>query len=342
MKDIAFCIPAYNRYDCLIELLETIVGQLDDTNRNKIQICVSDDCSPQSLEKTVDYMKQYDVEYIYYRNENNLGADGNFLKSAEIANARYCWMMGDDDGIADGAINRMLRYIEEYPDIAVFFGNRYVCNKKLKPFMKEKWTKRKGHFFVDFTQEDDILKYFNELNSTTCLGYLTTLIVKKQEWDQITEYSEYIGTIYIQVAKYFMMLYKKGKMLCLDDYIALSRFGYDNFYAGMKQRIFMDYYGFMKLTQIFEDFPQIQDSIKGILRRHFNRIFICAMAYGGSISEDERQVMKDIGYSDKDIGIFNKSKLTILFIMACNIIKSAFVDFKWFVKTIFVTIQKLG
>lgn len=342
MKDIAFCIPAYNRYDCLIELLETIVKQVDCNNKGRIQICVSDDCSPDSLEKSVEYMKKYDVEYIFHRNECNLGADRNFLKSAEIADAKYCWMMGDDDGIVAGGINKMLDYIERYPEITVFFANRYVCNKHLKPFMKEKWTKRKGNFFVDFTDEDDIVRYLNELNTTTCLGYLTTLFVKKEAWDDITEYEAYLGTIYIQVAKYFMMLYHEGKMLCLDEYLALSRFGLDNFYNGMKQRIFMDYYGFLKLTEIFEDAPRIQESIKGILRRHFNRIFICAMAFGSDINEEEAALMRRIGYSDRDISVFSKSKLSVALLMAWNIVKSVITDFRWFVKTVFVTLQKLG
>ncbi len=208
--------------------------------------------------------------------------------------------------------------------------------------MKEKWTKRKGDFFVDFTKEEEIVNYFDELNSTTCLGYLTTLIVKKKAWDDMIDFENYIGTIYIQVAKYFLMLYKKGKMLCIDDCIALSRFGYDNFYNGMKQRVFMDYYGFLKLTEIFTDSPKIQNSIKKILKRHFNRIFICAMAYKEKLNDDEKVVMREIGYTEADINIFNKSKISILLIMLCNMVKAAVLEPKWFIKTVFVTLQKLG
>lgn len=342
MKDIAFCIPAYNRYDCLIELFNSIIKQVNDLNRNRIQICVSDDCSPNSLEPTIEYMKQYNIEYIYHRNEENLGADRNFLKSAEIATAKYCWMMGDDDGITDGALDLILHYIKKYPDINVFFGNRYVCNRKLKPFMKESWTRNKKDFIVDFTNDRQIKKYFDKLNSTTCLGYLTTLIVKKEAWDAVKDYEPYIGTIYIQVAKYLLMLYKKDKMFCISSCIALSRFGNDNFYSNLKQRIFMDYYGFLRLAEIFNDNKQLKNSFLGIVRRHYNNIFLNAMSYTTTLNKKDLNVLRKVGYTNKQISIFiyrNRFRAGCCFLG--NIIKSIFVDFKWFYKTCFVTIQKI-
>jgi len=344
-KDLAICIPAYNRLDCLIELLQTVVNQLDDNNSQRIQICVSDDCSPTDLgEPTKEFMKNYDVEYTFYRNPQNIGADRNFLKSAELATAKYCWMMGDDDGIPPGKINTILDYITKNPEIDVFFGNRYVCDRNLNIKLKESWTNDTGDFLVDFTQKKAIKEYFDKLNSTTCLGYLTTLIVKKEAWDSITEeeYLPYIGTIYIQVSKYLMMLYKKGKLFRISDYIALSRFGNDNFFNSLKQRIFMDLYGFTTLSHIFDDDAVLKDSFFGIVRRHYNNVFLYAMSYTAELNSDEIDVIRNIGYSQKQISIFtNRNRVKAFFGFCFAVFKTIFTDFQWFRKTCLITMQKL-
>lgn len=49
-KKLAICIPTYNRPNYLIKLLETICTQLNDNNRDKIQICVSDNASEKNYQ----------------------------------------------------------------------------------------------------------------------------------------------------------------------------------------------------------------------------------------------------------------------------------------------------
>ena len=341
-KMLAICIPTYNRPQYLLCLLITICDQLNDNNRNRIQICVSDNASEESYDVVINYMKAQNVEFIYQKADQNYGADINFLKSVELANAEYCWLAGDDDGIISNGINIVLNYLEKHPEISVFWGNRVVCDKNLKPFLKEQWTKKKKDFIVDFRDEHQVIQYFDQLNSTTSLGYLTSLIIKKAEWDKETENCQkYIGTIYVQVAQYLSMLKGKGKMLCIHNHIALSRFGNDGFYKNLKQRIFMDYYGFLSITDIFVNSPQIVESLKGIIRRHYNKIFLCTMAYSNKLNKNDIKVLREIGYSANDIKIFHECRALVLIQLGICILKSAFTDFKWFIKTCFVTLQKI-
>jgi len=342
-KKLAICIPTYNRPQYLQEMLRTICMQLNEKNRNKLQICVSNNASEKDYSEVLNYMKSQDVEFIYAEADKNYGADINFLKAVEISTAEYCWLAGDDDGIAPGGINVVLAYVEENPDISVFWGNRIMCSSSLKPFMKDRWTSEKTNFIVDFQSEKQVLGYFNKLNSTTSLGYLTSLIVKKEEWDREREKcKKYIGTIYVQVAQYLSMLKNKGKMLCFQECIALSRFGNDGFYHNLKQRIYMDYNGFLAITDIFQESPKIVESMKGIMRRHYNKIFLCAMAYTSKLEEKDIQTLRRIGYAEKDIKIFYQPhKFLILVQLGLNILKSVFVDFRWFFKTCFITLQKI-
>ena len=83
-KMLAICIPTYNRPQYLLCLLITICDQLNDNNRNRIQICVSDNASEESYDVVINYMKAQNVEFIYQKADQNYGADINFLKSVEL------------------------------------------------------------------------------------------------------------------------------------------------------------------------------------------------------------------------------------------------------------------
>ncbi|MCX4374678.1 MAG: glycosyltransferase [Lachnospiraceae bacterium] len=342
-KMLAICIPTYNRPQYLLCLLITICDQLNDNNRNRIQICVSDNASEESYDVVINYMKAQNVEFIYQKADQNYGADINFLKSVELANAEYCWLAGDDDGIVDGAIDLVLNYIDTNKRVSVFVGNRIICNKNLKPFIKDNWTGKKEDFFVDFRKEGQVIQYFNRLNSTTSLGYLSTLIIKRADWMAVASESEkFVGTIYVHVAQILLMLKDKGVMMCMHPCITLSRFGNDGFYKNLKQRIFLDYRGFLMITKIFDDSPRLVSGLKGIVRRHYNKIFLYAMAYAGKLTTEEEAVLVRLGYSSKEIKIFSKKgKAYLLGGLGVNVLKAIVFNFTWFYKTCFITIQKI-
>ncbi|RPF42148.1 glycosyltransferase involved in cell wall biosynthesis [Hydrogenoanaerobacterium saccharovorans] len=342
MKKLAICIPAYNRPKELIDLLKSIILQIDDNNRHQVCIRVCDDCSPNdSLSSVNSFMSNYDIDFIMIRNQQNLRLDKNMLKVVSMADAQYCWLMGDDDALCTGAINKILLYCEQYPDIDVFLTNRYVCSRKLKPFMKEYLTTYKSNITVDFTNKQEVMRYFDRLYSTTCLGYATNLIIKKEKWDNVN-CDKYIGTQYIHVAKYLSLLYKKGKLMLLADCLILSRFGNDNFYNSLKQRIFIDYMGFLKLSDMFSDDAEIKRLFLNVVPRHYNRVFLYAVSLTSNLSVDEIEIMHKLGYTKRDLDILKTNNKLLSFVcMNWNIFKQLFVDFNWFVKTSFITLQKI-
>lgn len=342
-KLLAICIPTYNRPQYLIKMLKTICIQLNEKNCDRIQVCVSDNASEESYQDVVRFMKTQKIDFIYHRMDKNYGADINFLKAVEIATAEYCWLIGDDDGIVDGAIDLILNYIDANIGVSVFVGNRVICDKNLKPFIKDNWTGQKDDFFVDFRKEEQIIQYFDMLNSTTSLGYLSTLIVRKADWmENVSKSKKFIGTIYVHVAQILLLLKDKGVMMCMHPCIALSRFGNDGFYENLKQRIFLDYRGFLMITEIFDGSPKVVGSLKGIVRRHYNKIFLYAMACAGKLTTEEEDILAKLDYSNQEIKIFRrKGKLYLLGGLGVNILKAMLFNFTWFYKTCFITIQKI-
>lgn len=113
---LAVCIPNYNRPRQLYRLLEKLAGQITEERlSDQVEICISDDRSPESPEETVAQIREAypNVQIVYYVNEKNMGMDYNFLQSVMISDAEYCWIVGNDDEPEEDAFQTILKYISD-------------------------------------------------------------------------------------------------------------------------------------------------------------------------------------------------------------------------------------
>lgn len=103
-KLLTIAIPTYNRRGLLCRLLDHLKLQLTD----EVEILVSDNASTDGTEELLvsDY-----AFAAYFRNDENLGADRNFLECYRRSNGRYILLMGSDDVVMEGAIDRILEFI---------------------------------------------------------------------------------------------------------------------------------------------------------------------------------------------------------------------------------------
>lgn len=125
MKPIlSICIPTYNRKQRLLELLNLI------RKFNVIQIPIlvfdnaSTDGTQESLQSYVDR-----EEIIYFRNERNLGHDGNYLRMVEEGRkyAKYSLWLGDDDRItADFFTDIPKKLAKDKPELLVLNSQGYT------------------------------------------------------------------------------------------------------------------------------------------------------------------------------------------------------------------------
>ena len=118
---LSICIPTYNREKYLKQLLDCIERQLQDIEKNIVEICVSDNASTDNTKQVIQQYQQKYNNITYFRWDKNMGADMNYLKVVEIAHGKYCWLFGSDDFMIDGAIKKMLEQIKEDCDI-------YLCD----------------------------------------------------------------------------------------------------------------------------------------------------------------------------------------------------------------------
>lgn len=115
-KLLSICIPTYNRGQILKETLDNIVLQALEF-RDKVEICISNNCSTDDTEEIVMKLKEKYPDLIKYgKNEQNIGFDGNIIKVVGMAEGQFAWTFGDYSFIVDGGLKDVINFIEGMND----------------------------------------------------------------------------------------------------------------------------------------------------------------------------------------------------------------------------------
>jgi len=299
MTKLSICIPTYNRANYLSLLIDSIINQANGNNRDDIQICVSDNCSNDNTKSLIEHFaKEGKVEIVLNINEKNIGPDLNYLKSIEIASGEYCWLMGSDDIIKEGALNLILTEIEKQSEIAIFLANRIDCDKDMIFFHNKKWLKNDiKDIVIDFNFNKDIIYYLNQCDSIGgVFSYLSSIIVKRDDWKKIEYDDSFTGTAFSHVFMLLSILTNGKKMKYIEEPIVYCRGGNDSFQENAKQRFLIDINGYFK---IFSHFFQndVEKCALRILTREHKPLELYLLCVEHKFSISELNLLKKIGFS---------------------------------------------
>ncbi len=112
-KLLSICIPTYNRADCLKRLLHNIIPQALEF-KDKIEVCISNNASPDNTKKIVMIFKEKYPDLIKYNeNKKNLGPDRNILKVVSMAEGEFIWTSSDDDLIVKNGLKEVIEFLRE-------------------------------------------------------------------------------------------------------------------------------------------------------------------------------------------------------------------------------------
>lgn len=149
---ISICITSYKR----IKELERCLRSIDSKYTDKVEIIVSEDCSPQKKEIEQMVLKFAEVSpyhVVFNSNVNNLGYDRNLKKLQILSSGEYIFYLSDDDVIVPGALDKLIDFIEE---------SNHKYNLLFAPFwygpIKDVRRKHKGSFSIE-TGSDSAAKY---------------------------------------------------------------------------------------------------------------------------------------------------------------------------------------
>lgn len=134
---LSICITSYNRLNTLQRCLFSIKSNYPE----KIEIIISEDCSPGKLQITqmVEKFKLTSLSNITYNcNSVNLGFDKNFRKLIDISKGKYLLFVTDDDAIIETNLDLFLNLLPKLSNFSVAFTPYYdlSSNKYERKFDK--------------------------------------------------------------------------------------------------------------------------------------------------------------------------------------------------------------
>lgn len=274
MSDIklSFCIPTYNRANYIRQTLTSISDQIIEGGwTDNIEICVSDNASTDNTDDVIhNFIEEYpSVRLVYSKNNENIGADRNYLRVVELATGDYCWLMGSDDTINSGAVSCIIS--ELCFEFDILLCNRINCDINLVPIKSQLWlsSNTRDRKF-NFKYIDELREYLHRACSIGALfSYLSSIIVKRSAWKSIKCDDSFIGTAYVHVYILLSQMMSGATLKYITAPLVLCRGENDSFASeGIVKRMLLDLYGYKKLALIIEDQDVRLDFLKVMTRHH--------------------------------------------------------------------------
>ena len=207
---ISFCIPTYNGYRFIDDLLKSLLPQTSEISG--IEIIFSDDAS---TDGTFELLKSYEQKnplIKVYQNRKNLGMDKNFKKSIEYASGKYVWLSGQDDIFEIGALQKLLDVIKQNKDIGLVYFNYSQKNDDLSKIINPRViTSTSEDMLISKSEPDQFLKQVDFTPS-----FLPATIMYRKFWLETTDIDRYFDTKYVQMAVFLQNLDKANSYYIAD------------------------------------------------------------------------------------------------------------------------------
>ena len=259
---LSICIPSYNRAEFIPDLLLSIVSQYDE----RVEIVICDNGSQDQTESLVQSWQARYPRIIYERFEKNVGPDRCFLRSIEMASSPFCWLMGDDDIIEPGGIERVLDALKE--DLTGITVNRVAYDVRLeKKWMEPSRGLDADRLFLD--AEECFYSLF------VLFGFLSAQVVNRAAWLAIAKEEDVSRYFNAYVLIYIMgrMIQKNPKWLYINTPLVGWRSGNDSFSKelGRYKRFELDVVGYQAIARgLFAKQKKIYKKVmKEICSLHF-------------------------------------------------------------------------
>lgn len=186
MFSLTIAIPVYKRPELLEKTLNSIYGQYQEWPAGVHVLILDDSCS--DVNNCVYDQFSSSPNFAVIRNESNLGIDENIKKCIFSATTEYVWLMGEDDLLVAGSIEKVLLKIQKGYKF-VFVNYVYVSGDH------KKRAENPVHIPLGLGELDALDFYCESLFK---IGFIGACVLQKDGWLS-TDYSKYVGSYYSHV-----------------------------------------------------------------------------------------------------------------------------------------------
>lgn len=127
---LAICIPTHHgRGPALRRALDSIAAGVAADER--VEVCVSDNASHDETAQVVaDFRNRVGDRVRYRRHDENRGFTANLLAAVELAEARWCWLLGSDDLVRSDGVAEAVALVGRHPEAAGATLNRSLVDHR--------------------------------------------------------------------------------------------------------------------------------------------------------------------------------------------------------------------
>jgi abequosyltransferase len=209
---LSVCIATYNRADVIGATIAAILPQL----RDGVELLVVDGASTDSTAAVVGSLFQGRSDCRYVRLAAKGGVDRDYCIAVERARGDFCWLMTDDDVVKPDAIQRVLRALEDEPDLVV--GNAEVAG----PDLVHTLLPRKLRIAVDRrlapARPSELLALAGDL-----LSFIGSVVIRRALW-MARDTAPYVGTEFVHVGVIFQAPLERAALVLAEPLVRI-RYG---------------------------------------------------------------------------------------------------------------------
>jgi glycosyltransferase involved in cell wall biosynthesis len=218
---LSICIATRNRAHVLGEALENIGGQLT----GEVEVVIVDGASTDNTAEVVEAKRLRFPQIRYFPQLSNSGIDGDFDKAVELARGQYCWLLSDDDFLAEGAVARILALLATHPDALIV--DVEVCSDDFREVLIERRLPFRGERRYGPREAEQLFA-----DCAQHLTYIGGAIVRRSIW-LARDRRSYYGTEFIHAGVIFQAPFA-GEVVALGEPLVRLRYGV----ASWKERSF--------------------------------------------------------------------------------------------------------
>lgn len=266
MTKLTIGMPTYNGQKFIATTIESILTQLDGHDCcADVELLISDNGSTDDTAEIIAECcgRFPNAKTSYYRNERNEGVDRNMDLVFERAKGEFVWLFACDDVQNPGAIDRVLKCLDEQPDVDIVMMDFDFYDSELKV---------NRDTIVLNNGQDCLCSGPDEFVRLAKLRYsmISTLVFRRQTWLD-TETRDDIGLLYRHVHKLLMAL-PTSQAYIIAEPMFKGRGDSENFLKSGDDMIIVPL-EFLKLCFALRALPYQASTVRRMVRAHRKYLF---------------------------------------------------------------------
>jgi len=204
-------IPTFNRAEWLDLCLSQLAKQAAPLGQ-QVEILVSNNNSTDNTETIINKYVSSGTSITYIRNAENIGSDRNLLQCFKRSSGKYVLVMGDDDVMLDGVLEKII-YILGKGDYGAVFLNSYGF---ANDYLAER-PKANVQGYRVYTNVDRFISRASYLMSFISVNIVNRKLVDEDLLEQL------VNTNLVQLGWVFSALFKSKENAFVNEYCIAAR-----------------------------------------------------------------------------------------------------------------------